>query len=280
MSRFYYLGCVFLMSLVLGLALFFIYQPGSVQLQLSDYHKYQCSTGSDKTETFKYLTAIPLLNQQIAESLCQSQAIASHFGHVEIIWKNRNQLTVNDLLNGNINLLWSRDHNLAGLLPNHQDYFNKLLDINNYSVYWYSRMQGAEYNKKFFAQVRIGLLANEVSQTHYLLPMDALKKHNIQTQTLDIVYFDDTYSLYQAFKDNHIDLIPSGASFDKQLDFSVEKLLISANVQAASIYLDNTQPESVACAVKHAIQPILTYLTEMDAKITFNYSQKQPCQIF
>lgn len=280
MSRLHYLGCVILIGLILGLSLFFVFQPGQVNLQLSDYHKYECSTGSNKPDTFKYLTAIPLLNQKIAESLCSDPNITSHFGQVEIIWKNRNQLTANDLLNGKITLLWSRDNNLVGLLPSYQDYFNKLLDINNYSVFWYSRVKNAHYSEAFFSHVRIGLLNNEISQTHYLLPMDALKKNNIPMHKLDIIYFDDTYSLYQAFKDNHIDLMPSGASFDQQLDFSVEKLLISSDVRAASLYLDKNQPEAVRCAVKQAIHPVLGYLAQLDSKIHVEYLQKNLCQIY
>lgn len=115
----------------------------------------------------------------LANRLCRHTLVGSEFASVFISWQPRESLTSQDILTGNWQMMWNRDHALSGLVPNWSEFYTVLLKLPSYGIYWFSQQQDIELNRRFFAGKKIGLLADNKSFSGYLAAMSQLNQHNI-----------------------------------------------------------------------------------------------------
>lgn len=115
----------------------------------------------------------------LANRLCRDTLVGSEFDRVFISWQPRESLTSQDILTGNWQMMWNRDHALSGLVPNWNEFYGVLLTLPSYGIYWFSQQQDIELNRGFFAGKKIGLLADNKSMSGYLAAMSQLNQYNI-----------------------------------------------------------------------------------------------------
>jgi len=237
-------------ALLLGLA-----RQHSDGLALGDYHVYQCAVdGARSDKTFTFLAVSSVYAQQIGDSLCRSPLMARHYGRVRISWKPRNLLTGEQVLNEDYDLIWSRTHNMRGLVPDFASYYDTLLRYDHYRVYWFSRVQRPQLTAAFFRGKKIGLLNDSLSHTHYLLPLASLKAAGIDFASEQLVYFDDAMNMYQAFARGDLDLISAGSWLQRDLDVPLYRTLIADNATAGAVFVRKRHPAEIDCAIIAALQ--------------------------
>lgn len=229
---------------------------------LSDYHTYQCGVAGASREgdgpgsRFRILSVTSMYAREIADYLCASPVVAKHYAGIEISWKPRSYLTAEQVLNEEYDLIWSRAHNMRGLVPEFANYYDTLLRIGHYQVYWFSREQKPEITPQFLKGRRLGLLNDRLSHTHYLLPLESLKQSGVPIDEQELVYFDDALSLITAFREGSIDLISGGLWLEQDLDIPLQRTLISDSAVAAGLFLRKQRAAAVDCEIIAAFQQV------------------------
>jgi len=245
---------------------------------LSDYHLYECRTlhtgrtahtesPAESRPVFRMLSVTSLFARDIAESLCASPIIARYYRSVQISWKPRTQLTAEALLNEQYDLIWSRENTLRGLVPEFTSYYDTLLRIRHYQVYWFSRGEKPALTAEYLKGRRLGLLNDRLSHTHYLLPLESLKRAGVSIADQQLVYFDDAMSLFAAFQSGEIDLISGGLWLEQDLDMPLQRTLISDNAIAAGLFIRKQRAQEVDCEIIRAMQALENFFadgSEMD----------------
>lgn len=220
---------------------------------LGDYHIYQCDTGGAETApVYKLLLVSSVRARDIAERLCAAPSIQRSFSRVQVSWKPRAYLTAEQILGEDYDLIWSRAHSMAGLVPEYGDYYEPLLHYDHYRVYWYSRGGAPQLTADYFHGKRIGLLNDKLSHTLYLLPLASLKEAGVSFSEENLRYFDDAESLYQAFARDELDLVSGGDYVRADLDLPLARTLISGDVIAATLFVRKNRVAAADCAVAAA----------------------------
>lgn len=228
----------------------FLLSLQSVQpLPLGDYHVYRCETGAGQSgRGFRILTVTSALARTIADGLCASSAMARQFSAVAITWGPRDQLSAEQILGEEYDLIWSREHRMHGLVPEFGDYYDTLLHYDHYRVYWFSRAEPPRLDKSYLLSRKIGLLEDKLSHTHYLLPLASLKTLGIGPASENLVYFEDAARLYAAFSSGEIDLISGGLWLARELPAPLYHALISGDATAATLFIRRVHGREVRCA--------------------------------
>lgn len=206
------------------------------QISLGDYYHYQCPTGlGADSPTLRILSVIPNHAADMADQLCQAPAIARHYASVKVSWKPRTLLSTADLVNQRYDVIWNRHHFLAGLMPDFDQHYDTLLHYDNYSVFWLSLNSTPRLTAEYFQGKRIGLLADDSSHTHNLLPLTSL--HNVEAlgENYVPVYFDNAGALYDSFYRGQIDLITGGLNLVN--DTPVYRTLVDNSATAATFFI-------------------------------------------
>lgn len=219
---------------------------------LGDYHVYGCETGGSGNDSFTLLTVSSIFARDIADNLCRDPAMAQQYGSVRISWKPRQQLTAEEVLNEDYDLIWSREHSLRGLVPEFANYYESLLRYDQYKVYWFSRGGKPELSQSYFHGKRIGLLKDRLSHTFHLLPLASLKQLGVDISQQPLIYFDDAISLYRAFAAGELDLVSGGLFLEQDLDIPLQRTLMADNVVAATLFVRKARPRSIDCAIARA----------------------------
>lgn len=254
----YWLILAFAVTSSIG-AMGWVASHNNVTVNLGDYFHYRCDTQasvSEQTMTkprFRFLTISSLYADKIAQQLCQSDLIGQYYSGVTISWKPRWLLSPTDILNENYDLIWSRENALHGLVPNFSDYYNLLVEFDNYQVSWFSKGATPQMTQAYFSDKRVGILRDTLSQTHHLLPLVSLKKANIQLDDAQLIQFDDASSLYQAFVNGSVDLMTGGEWLRREVDAPLNALFISDKVRAAALYLRKVHYPAVECELINAV---------------------------
>lgn len=223
--------------------------------ELGDYHLYRCETGgaASKSPVAGDLFSILLVSsshaREIADRLCNDPAMQRHYSGVEVSWKPRGHLSAEEILGEAYGLIWSRDHSMAGLVPEYGDYYEPLIRYDHYRVYWFSRGGAPELTAEYFHGKRIGLLNDKLSHTLYLLPLASLKGAGIEFSAENLIYFDDALSLYDAFARDELDLVSGGDYVQQDLDIPLSRTLISSDANAATLFVRRMRAEGVDCAL-------------------------------
>lgn len=220
---------------------------------LGDYHLYQCDTGGEKgSPVFKLQLVTSVRAREIADRLCAAPAIQRSYRSVQVSWKPRAYLTAEEILSEDFDLIWSRTHTMAGLVPEYGDYYEPLLHYDHYRVYWYSRGGAPRLTADYFHGKRIGLLNDKLSHTLYLLPLASLKDAGINFSEENLRYFEDAASLYQAFARDELDLVSGGDYVRTDLDIPLRRTLISGDATAATLFVRKKRTAATDCAVAEA----------------------------
>ncbi|WP_288131210.1 hypothetical protein [Microbulbifer sp.] len=221
---------------------------------LGKYHVYQCQTGGvTSAPVFDLLAVSSHRARKVADHLCAASPMAEYYGAVRIDWQPRGQLSAKDILNETYDLIWSREHTMAGLVPEYASYYEPLLHYDHYQVYWFSRGAPPRLTPAYFHGKRIGLLNDRQSHTMYLLPLASLKEAGIDFSAEELVYFDDAPSLYGAFARGELDLVSGGLFLEQDLDIPLSRTLIAGNATAATLFVRKDRPTEVDCAVASAL---------------------------
>ncbi|WOX04587.1 substrate-binding domain-containing protein [Microbulbifer pacificus] len=226
--------------------------------ELGDYHLYRCETraeagtGSADGDVFSTLLVSSSHAREIADRLCAAPAIRRHYGAVQVSWKPRGRLGAEEILSETYDLIWSRGHTMAGLVPEYGDYYEPLMRYDHYRVYWFSRGGAPELTAEYFHGKRIGLLNDKLSHTLYLLPLASLKEAGIEFSAENLVYFDDAVSLYQAFARDELDLVSGGDYVQQDLDIPLSRTLISSEANAATLFVRRKRAVGIDCALAAA----------------------------
>tara|TARA_R110000751_G_scaffold116604_2_gene216575 strand:+ start:367579 stop:368358 length:780 start_codon:yes stop_codon:yes gene_type:complete len=234
-------------------------------VELGDYYHYRCEIETriaPDLPRFRFLAVTSLYATTIAEFLCDSPIMAQFYSGVTISWKPRWLLSPNEVINENYDLIWSREKALSGLVPSFKQYYQLLMALDNYKVFWFSKGASPILNQSYFENKRVGILSDRLSQTHHLLPIISLKDANIQLNSKQLIIFDDARSLYRAFAKGEIDLITGGDWLRRQIDAPLTSLLISDQVNAASLYIRKQHPIESECALIQAMSLYKQTLTE------------------
>ncbi|MCU4675124.1 hypothetical protein N7931_05705 [Catenovulum sp. 2E275] len=232
-------------------------RPGQAQIELDRYDQVSCIIDETaELPTFTFLTASSLDVDKIINSLCHHPAIQASYSKVKVLWPPRESLSAEPLLNGEYQVVWSREQNFAGVLPNYKNYFKTLIKVDGYKVYWYSHQPNLELTQAFLQDKKIGVLDSKVSHSHYILPLSSLKQANINLATEQIVHYPDGLSLYAAFRHGEVDMISSGAWLESSLQRPVHKLLIDDNAVAFSLFISLDTPKLAQCAMLEAMKPV------------------------
>jgi hypothetical protein len=256
-----YLGLIVLLLGSSFAACLLLSNQGAQAVHLSDYHIYRCETGAAQFDrTFSILTVTSVFAREVADRLCDSEIMARHYGAVSISWEPRGLLAAEQILSEEYDLIWSREHNMRGLVPEFADYYDTLLRYDHYRVYWIGRGQKPELNPAYFQSRKVGLLNDKLSHTHYLLPLASLKKIGVSLSAENIIYFDDVLGLYNAFKQGEIDLISGGHWLQEDLDLPLHYALITDDAIAATLFIRRVHSSPINCEVVRALEvwePIL-----------------------
>lgn len=186
-----------------------------VALELGNYYQYRCKTGNEAAtrNELRILSVLPTWSADMAEQLCQADSIRNAYAGVTVSWKPRTLLSTADLVNERYDVIWNRHHFLTGLMPDFDNFYDTLLHYDNYSVFWFSQLSAPQMTAEYFRGKRIGLMNDDSSHTHNLLPLTSLKSIPGLGEEYTPVYFDDAGSLYDSFYRGQIDLITGGLTF-------------------------------------------------------------------
>lgn len=230
-----------------------VYRPTIAE---ADYYRTSCQTDSHNLNTrLSVLLVTAHQASDIASRLCQSDSISQAFGTVEVSWKPRTQLSSQELITETYDVIWSREHVLIGLVPNIDQYYDPLLHFDHYSVFWLSQQSTPVLTAEYFQEKRIGVLADKNSHTHYLLPLESLHRTGISPDSLELVHFQDTNTLYQSFQSGAIDLITGGTGYTSPTP--VYSTLIDDNAVAASFFVRQAlHDQTIRCELINALSPL------------------------
>lgn len=230
-----------------------VYHP---TLAEADYYRTSCQTGNpEPADRLSVLLVTPHQARDIASQLCQSSHISQQYSAVDVSWKPRTQLTSQALITETYDVIWSREHVLIGLVPNFDQYYDPLLQFDQYSVYWLSLQSKPVLTAEYFQGKRIGLLNDKNSHTHYLLPLQSLHRAGLDAQSLQLIHFEDTSNLYQSFQSGEIDLITGGANYTSPTP--VYSSLIDDDAIAASFFVRQALADpAIRCELVQAIAPL------------------------
>ncbi|WP_102798196.1 hypothetical protein [Bowmanella denitrificans] len=233
-------------------------------LALGHYHRYQCQTSNPQAAqpAFRILTVTSMLAQDIADQLCASDVMAQHYRSIIISWKPRGQLNAAQILNEEYDLIWSREHNMQGLVPEFANYYDTLLQYDHYQVYWFSRGDAPVISQAGFADKKIGLLNDKLSHTHYLLPLTSIKEAGIEVSDNQLVYFDDGVSLFEAFSRQQVDLISGGLWLLGEIDLPLQRTLISDHAIAATLFIRKLNNPQINCEAARAMNQFAAVLSD------------------
>lgn len=223
--------------------------PSLTKPQLSQtvtYANYSCETATvaDESRPLTLLLLAPLGAKDIANTLCENPLIQQHYTQVQVHWMDRNHLQASHLLDERFDILWSRSHVLSGILPNYTDYYAEAATFDQYAVYWYSRQPIQSVNADWLNQQRIGLLNDGLSQTHYILPLQAMRAMGLSSRRQNVTLYDQAESLYSDFFSGKINVITAGDWLEAmQPTVRLHKALITEEAVAATIFVNRSRIE-------------------------------------
>ncbi|MBU2870957.1 hypothetical protein [Colwellia sp. E2M01] len=227
-----YLLCVLLLSLI------FWQKP--VSPTLSEITFYQCDVENSLVshKTLNVLLPIADHANNFAEMLCDNKLVSKYYSKVKVTWGGRSELTADELLKEQYQLLWARAESLQGMVLHLDDIYQEVLPSQAVNMFWLSNVDTAQLTPAFLANRVIGLVKDQKSFSSYLVPIASLKQQGFNLSNLSINYYDTYKSLYDAFKRKEVDLIPSGNWFSSFVDLdSYHKIAIGHQLETGELYM-------------------------------------------
>lgn len=200
--------------LLLGIfTVFSIYIFSSPQIQkteLGQLYTYQCDVeNSTGKSSFNLYIPTNWQANSLAQKLCNQTLKSTHYRTVTISWQPRESLSSDAIMTQKFDIMLYREHGLVGLLPNWTDFYETLLDLPDYSIYWFSHQNNITVTKSFFANKQVGLLADKHSASGYLSPMSVLNHAGITLSSQQLHLYPNREALIADFIKKKLDVIPS-----------------------------------------------------------------------
>lgn len=229
----------------------------SVSLPIGPLNEVQCQTGSGLVNQLNIQLYTPVRANEITQFLCDSTLIKQHYGSVRLSWQARDTLTPINLLNQDFDVIMGREHSLKGLVPSFSQLYSPIIKFDGFSVYWFSR-KAIEFSE--LEKLRIGLVEDPLSHTHYLLPLQDLKARSSNIDALDIHYYADNYSLYEAFDRREVDIISTIEMFRKGRNDGLHSVRITTD-NSATLFVTSELSNAVRCELLTALEPVVEHLS-------------------
>lgn len=241
---------------------------------LQPVNRYQCEPSpsaaleiATSPREFKILTLMPTGAQALATALCKHPVMKRHFDRVSITWRKRSLPTTEELLSGQFDLIWNRENVLKSRSIHLENLYTDIGQTPKYSVFWVTTRQDFTRSDAWFAERRIGLLSNTMSQSGYLLPVQDITEHGIKMATLTIAQYPNYLQLSEALISGSVDLIPS---FDTSLADNIDQPLFFHAIQEdlpSGTWFMRTSLASqgaIVCAVADGLQSLQPHHFNLD----------------
>lgn len=236
-------------------------------LTLGSYQSYQCRTGAvDKEKpVYRILTVLHKRAEELANTLCQSDVMREYYSGVDIQWMKRSQLSARQIVEEDFDLLWGRNRQAQGLVPNFSQYYQPLLHLPDYKVFWFSLNENPQANADYFRGKHIGLLEDMQSNSHFLLPLNHLKSLGVSLSDVKITYYTNYFMLEDAFWRGDIDLMSDGHWLPESSDGkTLYRELIDGNSSMGNWYVRVNRHVQTDCRVLAALKEFSTTLANID----------------
>jgi hypothetical protein len=226
---------------------------------LSNYDRYICVIRTPVSNPLRILALSSHNAQKLADSLCQKTQIQEKYDSIEITSRRRDFLQAKHIFNQQYDLIFNRLHVITGVAPEYALFYSVLTNGPDYSLYWLSNKSPVELSSDYFSDKHLGLLADPLSQSYYLQPMNRLKAAGVNLNDKQILLYPDLRSLYLAFRTGAVDIIPSAAEinldFDTKPDF---RTLIGEHLESGVWLVSKKVPEQLHCLLANNVSRLLT----------------------
>lgn len=233
----------------------------SAPLPLADISNFTCETSANNKAKLNIQLPMPADLKQLSHQFCESTILAKYYGQIRLSWKPREKISAADILSEDHEMIMGRKHSLQGILPDFDQRFSALTTTVEFPVYWFSFTPIDNLNTSTLTHIKIGLVDDKLSHTHYLIPLRFLASHSDDVGALNIQYFKNTYAMYEAFKKQEVDLISTGDWFEETLPKPFYKQYI-ANADVAGLFVSRNVPADAKCELFNLMQPMTHHLSQ------------------
>jgi hypothetical protein len=233
----------------------------SAPLPLADVTNFVCKTSSNRSERLNVQLPMRVDLDALSQQFCNSPILAQYFGYIRLSWKPRENISAADMLSEDYEVIMGRKNSLQGVLPDFSQRFEPLSTLARFPVYWYSFEPIDNLNSEALSRMKIGIVDDKLSHTHYFLPLRYLSSHSDDVDSLNIQYFNDTYTMYDAFKNQRIDLMSTGSWFDEELTKPFYKHFI-AHTDVGGWFVSSNLPDDAKCELFTLLGPMTHHLSQ------------------
>lgn len=214
--------------------------------------------------------------EEYVRRLCDEVLRESGFSHARISWLPREYLSSEDIVTKEYKLIWSRHNSLKGLMQDYERFYDVLLAMPNYTVYWLSHNDSPTLSQAFFNGKRIGFLEDSKSQSAYQQPMRQLRENNIQLTEHQITFYPSRQNLIKDFLEQKLDLVSvTGVGDYGHINHwpAQKKILISDQMPIGNWYIDNIISTPTRCRILKSLS-LYTTMIEQAASVSIT---PRPC---
>ncbi|MEI8596467.1 hypothetical protein [Photobacterium sp. Hal280] len=260
----FYLAAQSAILLTVLLLVFWVLAPVMPVAAVASYNQVSCadigvaSTQNAGREPLRVFTPVHQLALPILKKLCSQAAIQSAYADVSVFWQARSEFVPAQIYSQFYDVMWGRDYVLNGMSPSYLDYYQPLLTLPGYDVYWYANTAGFQGNRHDFEQLEVGLLDDPFSLSGYQLPMNQLNSLQLAADSVHIAFYPSRQALAEALLAGQVDVI-ADTSFSALLQSSavLSKVKIASQVSSGAWYVSDrvSSPQSLI-AIKDGLSSL------------------------
>lgn len=255
------------LSLFVALTAIYVYIV-SPKVSVSDapiFSQIRCSVGDTQgNASFRIYIPTDWNAQQLADDFCHTLLKNSQYSHVVVSWKPRQQLSADEMLDQQYELIMTRHREFNGLVPDYLTLYREIVSYPKYPVFLYGQMTIAALSSSVFYKRTIGLLRDNKSQSGHLIPLITLKQHGVTVEQDHIRWFSNREQMLRAFEQQYVDFIP-GLGIEPQLSAWPEnkRVLLKTMPSLGSFFIANNVDPSLSCRVQsYFLQELTSSLEE------------------
>ncbi|MCL9777485.1 hypothetical protein [Vibrio methylphosphonaticus] len=243
-----------ILSLFLGLTSVYVYiaVPQITKEQSNTFSQVNCTvTESQGNKRFSIYIPTDWNAQPLANIFCDTLLKTSDYRDVVVSWKPREQLSADELLAQEFDLVMSRHRELNGLVPDYSTLYHELLSYPQYPIYLYAQMTLDSVTQSLFYKRTVGLLRDKKSQSGHLIPLLALKQRQIALPAEQLRWFDNREQMIRAFSNREVDFIPAlGIETGLANWPTTQRALLKTMPSLGSWFLATTVESSIGCVIQ------------------------------
>ncbi|MBV7261061.1 hypothetical protein KCG43_03360 [Photobacterium sp. WH24] len=259
-----YFGAQSAVVLAVLLLLVWSLSPVSPVATMSAYNQVSCRDigaaqgRTSATEPLRVFTPVHQLALPILKKLCSQPAIQSAYAGVSVFWQSRSEFVPAQIYSQFYDVMWGRDYVLNGMSPSYLDYYQPVLILPSYDVYWYARSADFRGTKDDFTQLTLGLLDDPFSLSGYQLPMNQLNSLQLAADSVHIAFYPSRQALAEALLAGQVDVV-ADTSFStlSQSSAVLSKVMIASQVYSGAWYASSrvSSPQSII-AIKDGLSSL------------------------